>query len=197
MAKIAVSIPDSTLKKVDDQSNTRGITRSKYVALALEFYAEGAENSKIEINKLNEELAAKIKEIESLSDEVLPLRDKVHTLEDQLVEAHRDSNSRANEVFQKDKRIHTLENQMLEKDKKIESLSNEVLLQKDEGMKFRDDLEKAKQESTKYEMAFKSQQADIDFLRGHVAQLTQNISQFALKPGEEEIKKKGWWRFWK
>jgi len=31
----------------------------------------------------------------------------------------------------------------------------------------------------------------------HVAQLTQSISQFALKPGEEEIKKKGWWRFWK
>jgi hypothetical protein len=28
-------------------------------------------------------------------------------------------------------------------------------------------------------------------------QLTQSISQFALKPGEEEIKKKSWWRFWK
>jgi hypothetical protein len=31
--------------------------------------------------------------------------------------------------------------------------------------------------------------------RGHVAQLTQSISQLSLKPGEEEIKKKGWWRF--
>jgi hypothetical protein len=29
------------------------------------------------------------------------------------------------------------------------------------------------------------------------AQLTQSISQLALKPGEEEIKKKGWWQFWK
>jgi hypothetical protein len=34
-------------------------------------------------------------------------------------------------------------------------------------------------------------------LAGHVAQLTQSISHFALKPGEEEIKKRGWWRFWK
>jgi len=34
-------------------------------------------------------------------------------------------------------------------------------------------------------------------LAGHVAQLTQSISQFALKPGEEEIKRKGWWQFWK
>jgi len=35
------------------------------------------------------------------------------------------------------------------------------------------------------------------FLRGHISQLTQSISQFALKPGEEEIKKKGGWKFWK
>jgi hypothetical protein len=25
----------------------------------------------------------------------------------------------------------------------------------------------------------------------------QSISQLSLKPGDEEIKKKGWWRFWK
>ena len=37
----------------------------------------------------------------------------------------------------------------------------------------------------------------ISFLEGHVAQLTQSISQLSLKPGEEEIKKKGWWQFWK
>jgi hypothetical protein len=28
-------------------------------------------------------------------------------------------------------------------------------------------------------------------------QLTQAISQLSPKPGEEEIKKKGWWQFWK
>ena len=31
---------------------------------------------------------------------------------------------------------------------------------------------------------------NISFLREHVVQLTQSISQLALKPGEEEIKKK-------
>jgi len=36
----------------------------------------------------------------------------------------------------------------------------------------------------------------IGFHQAHIAQLTQSIGQFALKPGEEEIKKKGWWRFW-
>jgi len=42
-------------------------------------------------------------------------------------------------------------------------------------------------------MAFKSQQADIDFLRGHVSQLTQSISQLSLPPSEEEIRAKHWW----
>jgi len=32
---------------------------------------------------------------------------------------------------------------------------------------------------------------DLDFLRGHIAQLTQTVSQLSLKPSEEEIKKKG------
>jgi hypothetical protein len=41
-------------------------------------------------------------------------------------------------------------------------------------------------------------QLRIAFLRGHVSQLTQSISQLSLKPGEEEIKEKGsWWKFWK
>jgi metal-responsive CopG/Arc/MetJ family transcriptional regulator len=197
MAKIAVSIPDSLLKKIDDQSNTKGITRSKYVAIALDLYAEGANNYKTDIDKLNTELAEKTKELESLSIEVLPLREKVHTIENILAESNKELNSRANEVFLKEKKIHTLENQLADKDKEIKSLSKEVLLQKDEGMKIRIELEKAKLEATKYEMAFKSQQADLDFLRGHVSQLTQSISQLALKPGDEEVKKKGWLRFWR
>jgi hypothetical protein len=28
-------------------------------------------------------------------------------------------------------------------------------------------------------------------------QLAQLIYQLSLKPGEEEIKKKGWWKFWR
>jgi hypothetical protein len=37
----------------------------------------------------------------------------------------------------------------------------------------------------------------INFLQAHVSQLTQSISQLALKPGDEEIKKRGWWQFWR
>jgi chromosome segregation ATPase len=197
MAKIAVSIPDSTLRKIDDLSNTKGITRSKYVSMALDFYSNGANNFKNDIDRLNSELAGKSKELESLSEEVLPLREKVHTLSNTLVDKDREIGTKANEVFQKDKRIHTLENQIMEAQKKIESLSNAVLLAKEDGMKAREELEKARSEATKYEMAFKSQQSDIEFLRGHVGQLTQQISVLALPPSEEEAKAKHWYQFWK
>jgi hypothetical protein len=37
---------------------------------------------------------------------------------------------------------------------------------------------------------------EITFLRGHISQLSEKITP-ALPPGQEETKKKGWWRFWK
>jgi hypothetical protein len=72
-----------------------------------------------------------------------------------------------------------------------------AILAKDDGMRVREELEKARSEASKYEMAFKSQQSDIEFLRGRVGQLTQQISVLALPPSEEEAKKKGWWKLWK
>jgi chromosome segregation ATPase len=71
--------------------------------------------------------------------------------------------------WERDRKIHALENPIAETQKKIESLTNELLFAKDDGMRVREELEKARSEATKYEMAFKSQQSDIEFLRGHVA----------------------------
>jgi predicted RNase H-like nuclease (RuvC/YqgF family) len=123
MAKIAVSIPDSTFKKLEEDSNTKGMNRSQYVAMAIDFYSQGADNYKIEIHRLNSQLAERTKEVESSSSEVIPLREKVHTLENTLKDKDREIGTKANEVFQKDKKIHTLENQLLETQRKIESLS--------------------------------------------------------------------------
>ena len=51
-------------------------------------------------------------------------------------------------------------------------------------------------EADKLKEAINLRNQDVSFLQGHVSQLTQSISQLALKPRDEEIKKKGWWRFW-
>jgi len=61
----------------------------------------------------------------------------------------------------------------------------------------REELILSKAEVDKWKEALKIKDADIEYLRGHVAQLTQSISQLSLKPGEEEVKRKGWWQFWR
>ena len=61
----------------------------------------------------------------------------------------------------------------------------------------REELAGARAEADKLREAMNLKGDEIAFLRGHVSQLTQSISQLALKPGDEEIKKKGWWKFWK
>lgn len=152
MAKIAVSIPDSTLSRIDQISRSQSITRSKYVANALDFYSNGANNYKSEIDKLNGQLNEKSKELEALSNEVLPLRE----------------------------RVHTLENTLEEKDEKIDSLSDEVLRLKDGSIRLREDLDNMQREREKLEVALKAKDDEVDFLRSHVAQLTQSISQLAL-----------------
>jgi chromosome segregation ATPase len=64
-------------------------------------------------------------------------------------------------------------------------------------VKAKEDLAVARMEANNLKETISLRNQDVTFLQGHVAQLTQSISQLSLKPGEEEIKKKGWWRFWK
>jgi hypothetical protein len=48
-----------------------------------------------------------------------------------------------------------------------------------------------------YQDSIKQKDEMIAFLQAHIAQLTQSISQLSLKPGDEEIKAKHWYQFWK
>ena len=47
-----------------------------------------------------------------------------------------------------------------------------------------------------YKETLRLKDDEISFLRGHVSQISEKLPK-ALPPAEEEIKKKGWWQFWK
>lgn len=95
------------------------------------------------------------------------------------------------------RKIAILENQLAEKDKIIESKSKDVTQVEEKLNHVYADVMQAQQEVSKLESALKIKDDEVSFLRGHVAQLTQSISQLSLKPGEEEVKRKGWWQFWR
>ena len=90
-----------------------------------------------------------------------------------------------------------MENQITERDKKFESKASEIEQLLSQMNQLREQLHETEKLKEKVGSALQAKEEEISFLRGHVAQLTQSISQFALKPGDEEIKKKGWWKFWK
>jgi len=47
-----------------------------------------------------------------------------------------------------------------------------------------------------YKQTLNLKDDEISFLRGHLSQISEKLPK-PLPPSEEEIKKKGWWRFWK
>jgi chromosome segregation ATPase len=60
-----------------------------------------------------------------------------------------------------------------------------------------EELALAKMETDKLKETMALKNEEVSFLRGHVSQLTQTVSQLALPPSQEEAKAKHWWRFWK
>ena len=162
MPRVTVSLTDSILIKVDEASHKRSISRSEYVAQAIESFVTGSNQTSITLHNVELEL-----------------------------------NKSQTEVMQLNRKIAKLDNQLLEKDKAIESKAKDVMqIEEKLNQSYAESIQ-AKNETAKYEMALKGKEDEISFLRGHISQLTQSISQFALKPGDEEIKKKGWWQFWR
>jgi metal-responsive CopG/Arc/MetJ family transcriptional regulator len=162
MPRVTVSLPDSTLHKVDEQANKGGISRSEYVAQAIESQISGSNQASITLHNVELEL-----------------------------------NKSQTEVMQLKRQITKFENQLAEKDKLIESKAKEVMQADEKVNQSYADVMQAKNETAKYEIALKGKEDEISFLRGHISQLTQSISQLALPPSQEEARAKSWWRFWK
>jgi metal-responsive CopG/Arc/MetJ family transcriptional regulator len=114
-----------------------------------------------------------------------------------LHNAQLELNNSQTDVMQLKLQISNLDKQIIEKDKAIESVYKEVTQFKEKINQYYAEINQAKQDVSKYEMALKTKDDEINFLRGHVSQLTQTMSQQFLQPSKEEIMKKNWWQFWK
>jgi chromosome segregation ATPase len=162
VARISISLSDLTLIKVDNQANKRGLSRSAWIANAVESTISGE-------NQIGEEL---------------------HSTKLALNKAETD-------IMQLNRQIANLNNQLQEKDKTIESSAREINLLQIQLKNADDNLQSARQDKTNFELTMKTKQSEVEFLRSHIAQLTQSISQLALPPSQEEARSKHWWRFWK
>jgi len=154
MARVTFSASDEVLRRVDEDANKRGVSRSQIVAESLD-----------SINR-------------------------IHNLELEL-------NKEQIEVMKLNRQITTQSNQLAEKDKRLESMTVERLKGDERVKQLEADLMVKELEIKKLNDALELNREEIAFLRGHVSLLTQSISQLSLKPGEEEIRAKHWWQFWR
>lgn len=99
MPRVTVSLSDSILHKVDAEANKDGISRSEYVASAIESQITGSNQASITLH--NTEL-----ELNKSQTEVMQLKRQITKLENQLAEKDRLIESKAKEVMQADEKVN-------------------------------------------------------------------------------------------
>ncbi len=170
MQRIYAQLEDLTFQKIEVYIKKNDISRAKFLVDAVDAYLHHLENP----NDASPE---------DLHHEIMELRTKENESWQEITKLKstiKDANSTIAKLQDENTKLHDKANQST---RSLAELREELIL--------------AKAEVDKWKEALRIKDGDIDYLRSHVAQLTQSISQLSLKPGDEEIKKKGWWQFWK
>jgi predicted nuclease with TOPRIM domain len=169
MTRVCAPVDGPVLAQIDKEVAEKGISRAQWVNTAISAYLT-QDDTKVE--QLKKDLTQAVSDREQTWRESTQLRQEKEHLSAEL------EHSRHKVVS-------------------LESSVSDIERLKEEHRRHIEELERLKVTHEKTLEAMNLKDSEIAFLRGHVAQLTQSISQFALKPGDEEIKKKGWWQFWK
>ena len=170
MQRVYAPVDDATLEKVDKDAKEKGISRAQWVSTAIGAY-------------LHREETMGGADLEDMQHELKQLRTDKEESWRQITHLKRTEEKARNEATQVQAKADKLQAD-------LEQTQNALAVAREE-------LAGVRVEADKLKEAMKVKDDEVSFLRGHVAQLTQSISQLSLKPGEEEIKKKGWWRFWR
>lgn len=170
MQRIYAQLEDLVYQKIEVYIQENKISRAKFLVDAINTYLHLLESG----NDVNPDI---------LHQEIMQLRTKENEFWQEITKLKstiKDANSTIAKLQE--------ENTKLKSD--FDQSTKDLTTCKEELITSRSEVDKWKE-------AIRIKDGDIDYLRSHVAQLTQSISQLSLKPGEEEIKKKGWWQFWR
>ena len=165
--RIYVEPDDQMLKEINQKAKETGIGKAQFVLEAVDQYLHGGDQGELVSTKAALDKARE--DLDKRWSEITTLRTEITALKAELEK----SRSAYDKVM----------------------ISNQELQQSAD--QARSELEGLRRDHDHYKDTIAKRDKQIGFLEGHVAQLTQSISQLALKPGDEEIKRKGWWQFWR
>jgi chromosome segregation ATPase len=150
-----------------------------------------------EIARLKQQLLVKEQEGEDVTKNLTNSKEDLTRAKEDLSQLKADAELKWRETNQLRSEINQAKRELETSRSKIEQLQTDIDTKRDEAYQACNEAESLRRDQDHYKDTLAMKDKQIGFLEGHVAQLTQSISQFALNPGEEEIKKKGWWKFWK
>ena len=205
MQRVYGLVDDKLVHLLDEKAGEAKVSRAQWIRLAIESYLHRggeqetieavnlrteAENLRTEAVKLRTALGEQGQEIVHLKDTLAVKDGELDRLKPQI-----------EQVPQMWEELRSLRSVNMQIKKELEELKSANAKLKDELVKRQGEADQARAElevtrikMENYLNSVKVKEDDIAWLRGHVAQLTQ---QLALPPSQEEAKKKGWWQFWR
>jgi chromosome segregation ATPase len=170
MQRIHAPFDEPTLAQIDREVQEKGISRAQWLTSAVGSYLRLLELTKgADLSELAQELAQLRSTNESQWRETQQLKR---------------SEEKAREELEQTRRKLSL----------LEDQNAEALIELE---KARTDMSLLGRDLAHYQDTIKLKDQEIGFLQAHISQLTQSFSQLSLKPGEEEIKARHWWQFWR
>lgn len=212
MQRIHAPFDEPTLAQIDQEVEKKGISRAQWLSSVVASYLRLLELTKgADPAQMIQEAAHTRTTIENLQNDNDSLKEEIKHLKASEESAREDAAQIAPELAQLKITHENLwkENQKLKKAeesareevaqlrRKLGALEDQTVSTTSELEKVRTDMILMEHDKAHYQDTIKQKDQEIAFLQAHISQLTQSISQLSLKPGEEEIKKKGWWQFWK
>jgi chromosome segregation ATPase len=149
------------------------------------------------VHQLEDEVMQLQKELDAKTTDLNAQTSNIQVKEEELKRLKTDAELKWRETSQLRSEISQAKRELENTRSKIDQLQTELDKRRTEAEQARSEAESLRRDQDHYKDTLAIKDKQIGFLEGHVAQLTQSISQLSLKPGEEEIKKKGWWQFWR
>jgi chromosome segregation ATPase len=165
--RIYLEPTDQMLKEINQKAKESGIGKAQFVKEVVDQFLHGDDQSELASTKANLDKARE--DLDKRWSEIATHRAEITALKAELEK----SRSAYDKVM----------------------ISNQELQQSAD--QARGELDGMKRDHDHFRDTLALKDKQIGFLEGHVAQLTQSISQLALPPSQEEARAKSWWRFWK
>jgi chromosome segregation ATPase len=170
MQRIHAPFDEPTLAQIDQEVKKSGVSRAQWLSSAI-----GAYLHLLELTKGADpcEMILEQAQLRTTNDSMWKENQQLKRAEERSRE----------DVAQIERKLHTIEDQIVSTNIELEKARSDMILMEHDKAHYQDTITQKDQQ--------------ITFLQAHIAQLTQSISQLSLRPGDEEIKKKGWWQFWR